>query len=93
MHVTRPSGERIFVAQLAGARQPLTDRALLAAALRYPLMTAQVIALIHLQAVKLRLGGVPFLRPGPDHRPRAAVPSIRSHSSHVPATPPSPRLK
>ena len=32
---------------LAGARAPLTDRALAAAALRYPLMTAQVIGLIH----------------------------------------------
>jgi len=82
--VTRPgSGERIFTARLTGARRPLTDRALLAAALRYPLMTAQVIGLIHLEALKLRLLGAPYLRPGPDHRPRAAA-SIRSHSSAVP---------
>jgi DUF1365 family protein len=93
MHVTRPTGERIFVARLAGARHALTDRALLAAALRYPLMTAQVIGLIHLQAVKLRLRGVPFFRPGPDHRPLVTVPSVRSHSSNVPATQRSPRLK
>jgi DUF1365 family protein len=70
MHVDRPSGERVFVARLTGARRALTDRALLAAAVRYPVMTAQVIGLIHLQALKLRLLGVPYLRPGPDHAPR-----------------------
>jgi DUF1365 family protein len=70
MHVTRPRGERIFVARLTGARQSLSDRTLLAAAVRYPLMTAQVIGLIHLEAWKLRLRGIPYLRPGPDHRPR-----------------------
>ena len=69
MHVRRPGGERIFVAELAGTRHPLRDRALLAAAVRYPLMTAQVIGLIHLEAVKLWLAGVPYARPGPDHRP------------------------
>ncbi|MEO7733943.1 MAG: DUF1365 domain-containing protein [Kofleriaceae bacterium] len=90
MHVDRPDGERIFVARLAGARQPLGDRALLAAALRYPLMTAQVIGLIHLEAIKLRLRGVPFLRPGADHRPQR---TIRPRSSRVPAADPSGRLK
>jgi len=70
MHVRRPGGERIFVAELAGTRHPLRDRTLLAAAVRYPLMTAQVIGLIHLEAVKLRLAGLPYLRPGRDHRPR-----------------------
>jgi DUF1365 family protein len=74
MQVHRPSGERIFVAGLAGRRRPLTDRALLAAAVRYPAMTAQVIGLIHLEALKLRLRGVPYLRPGPDHAPRPIVP-------------------
>jgi DUF1365 family protein len=74
MHVRRPSGERIFVARLAGRRRPLTDRALLAAAVRYPAMTAQVIGLIHLEALKLRLRGVPYQRPGPDHAPRPIVP-------------------
>ncbi len=69
MHVDTPAGDRVFTAQLAGARHELTDRALVAAAVRYPLMTAQVIGLIHLEAVKLRLLGVPYRRPGPDHRP------------------------
>ncbi|HEY0194824.1 MAG TPA: DUF1365 domain-containing protein [Kofleriaceae bacterium] len=76
MHVERPGAgpcepdRRIFVAELAGRRTTLTDRALAAAALRYPLMTAQVIGLIHWQAVLLRLRGVPYFRPEPDHRPR-----------------------
>ena len=63
-------GRQVFYAKLAGTRGPLSDRALLGAALRYPLMTAQVIGLIHFQALKLRLAGVPYRRPGPDHRPR-----------------------
>ncbi len=77
MHVDRPDGERVFVARLAGTRHPLTDRALLAAAVRYPLMTAQVIGLIHLEAAKLRLRGVPYLRPGADHRPRPEPPRVQ----------------
>ncbi|HEX3762637.1 MAG TPA: DUF1365 domain-containing protein [Kofleriaceae bacterium] len=93
MHVRRPSGEPIFVARLAGHRRLLTDRALLAAAVRYPLMTAQVIGLIHLEALKLRLRGVPYLRPAPDHAPHPVAPtSIRSRSSRVPPAHPH-RLK
>ena len=69
MHVER-HGERIFVAELAGRRTPFTDRALAGCALRYPAMTAQVIGLIHWQALRLRLRGVPYHRPDPDHRPR-----------------------
>ncbi|HEX2691938.1 MAG TPA: DUF1365 domain-containing protein [Kofleriaceae bacterium] len=93
MHVTRPDHERIFVARLTGTRRPLSDRALLAAAVRYPLMTAQVIGLIHLEAIKLRLRGIPYFRPAPDHRPRPVVPSRRSRSSGVPAEATSRRLK
>lgn len=68
-------GERLFVARLEGSRVPLTDRALAAAALRYPFMTAQVIGLIHFEALKLHLRGVPYRRPGADHRPLRDVPS------------------
>jgi len=89
MHVDRPDGERIFVARLAGTRHALTDRALLAAAVRYPLMTVQVIGLIHLEALKLRLRGIPFVRPGADHRP----PPIQPRSWDVPAADPSWRMK
>jgi DUF1365 family protein len=69
MHVDTPAGERVFTAHLAGERRPLGDRALAAAALRYPLMTVQVIGLIHYEALRLHLRGVPYRRPGPDHRP------------------------
>jgi DUF1365 family protein len=65
-------GERIFTARLSGSRTPLTDRGLLSAALRYPLMSAQVIGLIHFEALKLRLAGLPYRRPDRDHRPLAA---------------------
>jgi DUF1365 family protein len=67
--VRDPDDERVFVAHLAGARAPLTGRALLAAALRHPLMPLQVIALIHWQALHLHRAGAPYRRPGPDHRP------------------------
>ncbi|HEX5063741.1 MAG TPA: DUF1365 family protein, partial [Kofleriaceae bacterium] len=60
---------RLFTARLTGDRAPLSDRALLSAALRYPLMSAQVIGLIHFEALKMRLAGVPYHRPEHDHRP------------------------
>jgi DUF1365 family protein len=85
MRVTRPDGAQIFVARLAGVRRPLSDRALLAAAVRYPLMTAQVIGRIHLEALRLRLRGLPYVRPGPGHRPRPIAPPIRARSSRVPS--------
>lgn len=69
MHVDTPDGERVFVAHLAGTRRTLGDRALAAAALRFPLMSLQVIGLIHFEALVLRLRGVPYRRPGADHRP------------------------
>ncbi len=64
MRVCRP-GERhaIFVARLEGRRVPLTDRALAWAAVRYPLMTLQVIGLIYWEALRMHLAGVPFRRP------------------------------
>ncbi|HTR53225.1 MAG TPA: DUF1365 domain-containing protein [Kofleriaceae bacterium] len=73
MVVHDTAGRRVFTARLDGARVPLSDRALAAAAIRYPLMTAQVIGLIHWQALKLRALGVPYRRPGRDHRPLRAV--------------------
>ncbi|HEY5927216.1 MAG TPA: DUF1365 domain-containing protein [Kofleriaceae bacterium] len=61
--------ERLFTARLTGTRAPLSDRVLVAAALRYPLMSAQVIGLIHFEALKMRLAGAPYRRPDRDHRP------------------------
>ncbi len=66
-------GPRVFVARLSGERTPLSDRALFSAAVRYPLMTAQVIGLIHYQALKLHLLGAPYRQPPPDHRPHPEV--------------------
>jgi len=69
MHVDTRDGARVFVARLDGVRQPMTDRALAAVAVRYPLMTAQVIGLIYFEAMKLHLRGVPYRRPAADQRP------------------------
>jgi len=69
----RANGRRVLTARFAGARAALSDRTLAAAALRYPAMTAQVIGLIHWQALKLHLRGARYLRPGPDHRPHEAI--------------------
>ena len=71
------AGARTFTARLTGARVPLTDRALLAAAVRYPLMTVQVIAKIHWQALKLHALRVPYAPAPPDHRP---LPGMRSRA-------------
>jgi len=68
MHV-EAEGARVFTARLRGERHAFTDTALARAAVRYPLMTLQVIGLIHFEALKLHLRGVPFRRPGADHRP------------------------
>jgi len=67
MDVRRPDGTRVLVAHLGGDPRPLTDRALAAAAVRYPLMSLQVIALIYGEALLAHARGVPFRRPGTDH--------------------------
>jgi DUF1365 family protein len=58
-------GERPFHATLAARRVELTQASLRAALLRYPLMPARVISLIHLQAVRLAFKGVPFFAKPP----------------------------
>jgi DUF1365 family protein len=72
MHVEDVTDTRTFTARFAGRRTAFTDRTLALAALRYPAMTARVIGLIHWQALKLRLAGVPYRRPDRDHRPNMA---------------------
>lgn len=52
-------------AVLAGKRRELTNASVLRFLVRYPLMPLQVIALIHWQALKIRLRGVPFHRKPP----------------------------
>ena len=55
-------GKTILVSCLRGERKPLTDRRLLWYALRFPLLTAQVMIKIHWQALKLWLKRLPYFR-------------------------------
>jgi uncharacterized protein len=68
MHVHGATG-RALTARLTGTRTPLSDRALLATAVRFPFATLGVIGRIHLEAWRLRRAGEPYRRPGRDHRP------------------------
>jgi DUF1365 family protein len=52
------AGQPILSASFAGDRRPLSDGALLAMFLRYPLMTVKVVAAIHYEAVRLMLKGI-----------------------------------
>ena len=54
--------ERPFWAHLTGTRHVFTDRELGRALLRYPLMSQQVISLIHLEALRLWRKRVPFYK-------------------------------
>ena len=65
-------GRRVFQASLTARRRPLSTAPLLRMAMRYPLMTARVSALIHYHGVKLWLRGVPRVR-RPDHAPQGGV--------------------
>lgn len=59
-------GDRLlFRAVLSLAQRPLDDRHLLAALVRYPLMTLQTIALIHWNGLKLWLRGEPYRKHAP----------------------------
>ena len=55
-------GERVFAASLTGTRQPLTNQSLGRMLVRYPLMTAKVTTLIHLQGLRLHRRGVTHVR-------------------------------
>jgi hypothetical protein len=53
-------GERLFAATLTLRRRELTDAAIRAVLVRYPLMTVKVIGAIHWEALKLWWKGAPF---------------------------------
>ena len=59
------ANERPFHATVVGSREALTVRSLALALVRYPLMTARVTTLIHWQAFRLWLKGVPVFRKPP----------------------------
>ncbi len=63
-----------FDATLTARARPITSRELARVLLRYPLMTAQVVAGIHWQAARLWWKGVPY----------------QTHPKNLPATPPPP---
>jgi hypothetical protein len=53
-------GTEVFNASLHLQQQPLTGRNMAGALLRWPFMTAKVVAAIYWQALRLKLKGVPF---------------------------------
>ena len=55
----------MLFASFAGERRPMTDRNLLGAFLKYPLMTMKVTAAIHVEAVRLWLKGLKIYRHSP----------------------------
>jgi DUF1365 family protein len=60
IHVRDDDGSRPLTAVLHGRRRELTNRSLAQLLLRFPLQPLQVTALIHWQALRLWLRGVPF---------------------------------
>jgi len=61
-------GRTLFDATLALRREEITGASLARALARYPLMTAQVVAAIYWQALRLRLKGAPY-HPHPARNP------------------------
>jgi DUF1365 family protein len=74
IHVRDDDGARPLTAVLHCRRRELTNRSLARMLLRYPLMPLRVMALIHWQALRLWLKGVPFHRKPPF---RSGVGSVR----------------
>jgi len=63
----------LLVASFTGRRRPMTDRALLGALVRYPLMTLKVMAGIHWEALRIWRKGVPIHRHAAAARPVAST--------------------
>lgn len=62
--------DRLLISTLTGRQLPLTDGNLLKMALRYPLVTVQIIGLIHWQALKLYLRKLTY-------HPKKAAPHLQ----------------
>jgi DUF1365 family protein len=67
------AGKPVLKTWIRGTHAPLSDRALLAAFLRLPFMSAWILAWIHWQALKLWLRGIPLVfRPADGMKPGGA---------------------
>lgn len=58
----KSGGSPLLLASFVGQRAALTDRELLRSFFRYPLMTLKILAAIHIEALRLFLKGVGYVR-------------------------------
>lgn len=79
----------LITAGLSGDREPLTDRALMSAALSIPLMTLKVVAAIHWEALKLFLKGVRLTRQPAPPLTDASIQTLTATGSTARETPAS----
>ncbi len=77
--------ERTLTSTLTGRRVPLTATRLVWFFLKYPLMTLRVILLIHLQALVLRIKGVPWFSKAARAKDQRDL--YRPHESIAPSSP------
>lgn len=77
IHMNQSDGEgKLFDATLTMSRREISGAGLASVLLRYPLMTARVIARIYFEALRLRLKGVPVVpHPGRAKRNDSEVPA------------------
>ena len=65
---TTKEGERFLLSSISGVAQELTDRNMLKAFLSIPFITLKVIGLIHWQAFRIYLKGIPYFKKTEDQK-------------------------